>query len=179
MNENPKYVVIPWELAVSLDETLDMDLRMASIYDGDDIDGSGIDYGNEAEGILEDRKALRKAMAKAMEDELTPDLFNKNAIVWNKYPENKPKLWTRKLVTFINDSGQKEVGFDSLIENGGKEVWGLPGFPLKVIAWAEQPEPYKEPEPLDMHQDAVTARKYSEGDPETVKALNIFAENKE
>ena len=68
MNENPKYVVIPWELAVSIDETLDMDLRMASIYDGDDIDGSGIDYGDEAEGILEDRKALRKAMAKAMEE---------------------------------------------------------------------------------------------------------------
>lgn len=146
MNENPKYVVIPWELAVSIDETLDMDLRMASIYDGDDIDGSGVDYGDEAEGILEDRKALRKAMAKAMEDELTPDLFNQNAIVWNKYPENKPELWRRKLVTFINDSGQKEVGFDSLIENGRKEVWGLPGFPLKVIAWAESPEPFEEAE---------------------------------
>ena len=144
MNENPKHVVIPWELAVSLDETLDMDLRMASIYDGDDIDGSGIDYGNEAEGILEDRKALRKAMAKAMEDELTPDLFNQNAIVWNKYPENKPKLWARKLVTFINYSGQKEVDFEFLIENGEEEVWGSPNNPLKVIAWAEIPEPFKE-----------------------------------
>ena len=144
MNENPKHVVIPWELAVSLDETLGMDLRMASIYDGDDIDGSGIDYGDEAEGILEDRKALRKAMAKAMEDELTPDLFNQNAIVWNKYPENKPKLWARKLVTFINYSGQKEVDFEFLIENGEEEVWGSPNNPLKVIAWAEIPEPFKE-----------------------------------
>ena len=102
------------------------------------------DYADEAEGILEDRKALRKAMAKAMEDELTPDLFNQNAIVWNKYPENKPKLWTRKLVTFINYSGQKEVDFEFLIENGGKEVWGSPNNPLKVIAWAEAPRPFTE-----------------------------------
>lgn len=29
-------------------------------------------------------------------------------------------------------------------------------------------------EPLDMHPDAVTARKYMAGDPETVRALEIF-----
>lgn len=28
----------------------------------------------------------------------------------------------------------------------------------------------------DMHPDAITARKYMEGDPETVKALHIFEE---
>lgn len=65
---------------------------------------------------------------------------------WHPYPNAKPKLWECKLVTH------------------------------KVIAWAEMPEPYKPPEPFDMHPDAITARKYAEGDPETVKALHIFDE---
>lgn len=42
-----------------------------------------------------------------------------------------------------------------------------------IIAWAEQPEPYREQD-VDMHPDAITARKYVDGDPETVKALHIF-----
>lgn len=44
----------------------------------------------------------------------------------------------------------------------------------QVLAWAEMPEPYRPTNPLDMHQDAITARKYALGDPETVKALHIF-----
>lgn len=49
-------------------------------------------------------------------------------------------------------------------------------YRLDVIAWAEVtdlPEPY---EPDDNHPDAITARKYMSGDPETVKALSIFDE---
>lgn len=41
---------------------------------------------------------------------------------------------------------------------------------------AEPPEPYCPKEPEDMHPDAVTARKYIAGDPETIKALSIFDE---
>lgn len=34
-----------------------------------------------------------------------------------------------------------------------------------------------EDDPLDMHPDAVTARKYMAGDPQTVRALEIFDED--
>ena len=142
MNESPKYVVIPWELAVSLDETLDMDLRMASIYDGDDIDGSGIAYGDEAEGILEDRKALRKAMAKAIEDGVTPDLFNQNAIVWHKYPDDPPPLSGFYLVTVVFDTSRYVT---SATYKEEEERFWL-GKEINVIAWAYTPEPFEEDE---------------------------------
>ena len=145
MNENLKYVVIPWELAVSIDETLDMDLRMASIYDGDDIDGSGSDYGGDAAGIQEDRKALRKAMAKAIEDELTPDFFNQNGVVWHPYPEKKPNDIGRYLITMRSEGGCLDViedYYDSLYDEWtSSECYGW-----DIIAWAEKPEPYKEDE---------------------------------
>ncbi len=50
----------------------------------------------------------------------------------------------------------------------------------EVIAWAYFPKPCRPPEkkpkpdPWDMHPDAITCRKYMEGDPETVKELEIF-----
>ena len=52
------------------------------------------------------------------------------------------------------------------------------GIDFIVTAWAELPEPYNPEEPEDNHPDAITARKYAEGDPETVKALHIFDEQK-
>lgn len=51
-------------------------------------------------------------------------------------------------------------------------------YRLDVIAWAEVtdlPDPY---EPDDNHPDAVTARKYMQNDPETLKKLGIFDEYK-
>ena len=38
----------------------------------------------------------------------------------------------------------------------------------------DAPKPYAPPEPEDMHPDAVTARAYAAGDPETIKRLTIF-----
>lgn len=45
---------------------------------------------------------------------------------------------------------------------------------LEIVAWAEKPDPYRPPEPIDNHPDAVTTRKYMENDPETIKRLGIF-----
>lgn len=61
---------------------------------------------------------------------------------WHPYPEEKPELWSIKLVTFI-DCGRPQISIEILVPNGNEEVWGPPGFPLEVIAWADMPEPYQ------------------------------------
>lgn len=101
---------------------------------------------------------------------------------WNPYPEEKPpkpkqiggEFYLITLSPKINPPDPIGIGL-WLGDTDPLQNWkGLPDN--YVIAWAEEPEPYKPQEPLDMHPDAITARKYAEGDPETVKALHIFDE---
>lgn len=92
---------------------------------------------------------------------------------WHPYPEEKPlekDTWKRFLVTIMLRDGPCVVEEDTWFVDDFEE-WGF-----FVIAWAKLPEPYRPPEPEDNHPDAVTARKYMSGDPETVKALSIFDE---
>ena len=96
---------------------------------------------------------------------------------WKPYPKEKPVEEKEYLISFY-DWTRKRYGVDMDFYNPEHDVWDVydDGAYTGVYAWAEKPEPYKEPELLDMHQDAITARKYMEGDPETVKALHIFDE---
>lgn len=96
---------------------------------------------------------------------------------WHPYPDEKPTeqdAYKDFLLTVDIGSGPF-VTKDQWLPIGYWDTY----LYKEVIAWAEMPEPYRPTNPLDMHQDAVTARKYSEGDPETVKALHIFEESKE
>ena len=91
---------------------------------------------------------------------------------WQPYPEEKPPCTDDYLIT-IKKGRKLCVTKDCYDINEGEfEI----EFNTKIIAWAEMPEPYKPEEPEDNHPDAITARKYMEGDPETVKALHIFDE---
>ena len=96
---------------------------------------------------------------------------------WKPYPENKPKEEKQYLISFYVFTENRN-GVDIDFYDPKHDVWDVYGGGVytRVTAWAEKPEPYKPPEPLDMHPDAITARKYAEGDPETVKALHIFDE---
>lgn len=91
---------------------------------------------------------------------------------WHPYPDEMPDSGKDYLVTVENRDGVRRIEIAHFMY---LTAWLGLGAEY-VVAWAEQPEPYKEPELLDMHQDAITARKYMEGDPETVKALHIFDE---
>lgn len=93
---------------------------------------------------------------------------------WHPYPEETPQSGDNYLVTVIDQSDHKTryVGTALFLNVTG---WNVSSR-YRVIAWAELPEPYKPEEPEDNHPDAITARKYAEGDPETVKALRIFDE---
>lgn len=106
-----------------------------------------------------------------------------STVKWNPYPKEKPPMCGLYLVTRRNDeSGEVAVDFGiygvpSLVLIGDKprtepDFSTYKGYTL--LAWAHLPEPYRPPEPEDMHPDAITNRKYMEGDPETVKELEIF-----
>ncbi len=90
---------------------------------------------------------------------------------WHPYPEDIPDSLESYLVTVEDENGFSYV--DKKVYSDVAE-W-LIDKRYKVIAWAELPEVYK-PEPEDNHPDAITARKYMSGDPDTVKALHIFDE---
>lgn len=94
---------------------------------------------------------------------------------WHPYPKEKPKKSGEYLVTLICNRKNDEPTVTTFQYSARKEKW-VPIWCNDVIAWAEKPEPYKPEEPEDNHPDAITARKYAEGDPETVKALHIFDE---
>lgn len=96
---------------------------------------------------------------------------------WHPYPQEKPTEEKQYLISFYVCE-EKWYGVDIDFYNPEHDVWDVydDGAYTRVTAWAERPEPYKPQEPLDMHPDAITARKYAEGDPETVKALHIFDE---
>lgn len=95
---------------------------------------------------------------------------------WHPYPKEKPTeedAYKDFLLTV-------DVGRGAFVT---KDQWLSVGYwdtylQDEVIAWAELPKPFEEKK-VDMHPDAITARKYMEGDPETVKALHIFDEGKE
>lgn len=90
-------------------------------------------------------------------------------INWHQYPLELPDSGKNYLVTVEAEDGFRYVYTAMFMYVTG---WLVD----KVIAWAELPDPYRPPEPEDNHPDAVTARKYMSGDPETVKALHIFDE---
>lgn len=86
---------------------------------------------------------------------------------------NNPKKSGEYLITHDGGyHGKLEVGIDYF--DADTECW-VNILDRHIIAWAEKPEPYQ-PEQEDNHPDALTAKKYVEGDPETVKALTIFDE---
>lgn len=84
--------------------------------------------------------------------------------------EEKPVL-----VTLSWPDGGRMVEIDLLhfYPSLKKEKWGYERSDRKIIAWAELPEVYN-PEPVDNHPDTVTARKYMQNDPDTLKKLGIF-----
>lgn len=67
-----------------------------------------------------------------------------------------PEPYVPVLVT----SSYGEIGIDELIDDW--DEYRFDTLICDVIAWAELPDPYKEPEPLDMHPDAIAARRYME-----------------
>lgn len=87
-------------------------------------------------------------------------------INWHPYPETKPKKDGIYLVTTLAGD----------VDTDAFQLGDFDFYMSEVIAWAELPEPYNPPKPIDNHPDAVTTRKYMAGDPETVKALHIFDE---
>lgn len=97
-------------------------------------------------------------------------------IKWHPFPKEKPKKKGRYLVTAF-DSEDKTVKPYVIVDRWRKKwghFWATPDW--DVLAWAKMPKPYRKPDQEDMHPDAITARKYNEGDPETIKRLGIFDE---
>lgn len=96
----------------------------------------------------------------------------KNA--WKKYPDEKPSKKDRYLVTLDDGNGHQHISIatfymDTFWENGAIDNI--------VTAWQELPPPFVDPEkntPNYWHPDEITARKYVEGDPETLRRLGIF-----
>lgn len=97
-------------------------------------------------------------------------------IDWHPYPDEKPKKNNVYIVTFFSSFYKKTLVYDDGydVEKDEWETFNDDG--CRILAWAELPEPYRPPEYEDNHPDAITARKYMAGDPETVKALHIFDE---
>ena len=96
---------------------------------------------------------------------------------WHPYPKEKPPKTGDYLVTWLSLHTYRFPWvtireFNAITNKFDCED----GRYYIALAWAEMPEPYKPEEPEDNHPDAITARKYAEGDPETVKALHIFDE---
>ena len=92
---------------------------------------------------------------------------------WHPYPEEKPTKKDRYLINLDDGNGYQYITIATFYKD---TFWESGVIDHIVIAWAELPEPYIPPQPEDNHPDAITARKYMSGDPETVKALSIFDE---
>ena len=107
--------------------------------------------------------------------------MNETKTVWHPYPETQPNFYEPVLITMERLDGSRFVAIDLLhlvpYLSVGK-CWSYETDEQIVVAWAELPEPYTE-KVVDMHQDAVIARKYLQGDPETLKILHIFYEKKD
>lgn len=95
---------------------------------------------------------------------------------WYPYPKEKPTEEKEYLVSFYN-LAEKRSGVDLDFYVPESDCWDIldDGVYTRVYAWAEKPEPFEEKK-VDMHQDAITARKYLQGDPETLKIIHIFEE---
>lgn len=72
---------------------------------------------------------------------------------WHKVPKDGQSL----LVTYINEDGEIKVTEDTYFK--GRFTYCQGELDCKVLAWAELPEPYQPPEPLDMHPDAIATKK--------------------
>lgn len=71
------------------------------------------------------------------------ELGKKEATTWHPFPKSKPKNDGEYLTTVLFKTGDKYVISNYWICNGGNGKW-VDGFEHNIIAWAEQPEPYKE-----------------------------------
>lgn len=96
---------------------------------------------------------------------------------WHPYPKEKPTEEKQYLISFYVYK-EKRSGVDIEFYDPDHDDWGIcdDGVYTRVTAWAEPPEPYTPAKAEDNHPDAITARKYMSGDPETVKALHLFDE---
>lgn len=95
---------------------------------------------------------------------------------WHPYPEEKPTKPGDYFVLFKDNTCESMFDVVSSANFDGTEFFA---FNDDIEAWSEKDElheTYRPPEPEDNHPDAITARKYMSGDPETVKALSIFDE---
>ncbi len=84
-------------------------------------------------------------------------------IKWHPYPEvpvPKTKQAKAYLVTGITSMTKRTIVRVAYSQGSFDDYRGA----YEVIAWAELPEPYKKPEPLDMHPDAVYAREFMENE---------------
>ncbi len=99
-----------------------------------------------------------------------------NTTKWHPLPQEKPEKEGFYLVTSKNETtGAVTIDLNHWgFHTPGGEPDFFPHKGYSILAWAEQPKPYEPPEPEDNHPDAVAARAYTAGDPETVKRLTIF-----
>ena len=103
----------------------------------------------------------------------------KAVIEWHAERDEDGRLYGPNIDcgTVLITTVKGEVYVESLIEIHDETGWHVAFAttdPEDVLAWAELPKPYKPPKPMDMHPDAVFARKYMAGDPETVKKAHLF-----
>ena len=94
-------------------------------------------------------------------------------VEWHKYPDETPE-WDSFLehffvtVRYRNSEGKivtrtELANYNPTAKEGTSLRFYKPST-YQVLAWTKIvfPEPYKEPEPLDMHPDAIAARRYME-----------------
>ena len=103
--------------------------------------------------------------------------------LWHALPGELPPMPGTYMVTRRNrQTGKVSVFFDvyavfSSSPVSSEKAAFLSTEDWEVLAWANFPEPYRPPEPEDNHPDAITAREYMAGDPETIRRLSIFDED--
>lgn len=94
-------------------------------------------------------------------------------VEWHKYPEETPGDGSFLETFFVtvryrNSEGEivtktQLAKYNPTAKEGTSFRFYKPST-YQILAWAKIifPEPYKEPEPLDMHPDAIAARRYME-----------------
>ena len=84
------------------------------------------------------------SMVKELLDECRQANESAGQIVWHKWPEEKPLVKGRFLVTETINNGRPFVSMMTFDPEGKHNPpWGFLLGGIEAIAWAEMPEPYK------------------------------------